>query len=268
MTSDAGKERDTSSSKEFYEYYAAQSESALALDRSRHIYEVVSSVYLRGGQSRRLEVLDVGCNAGTQSLVWAEQGHDVFGLDINASLVELAASRAKARGLTVDFQVGTAERIPLPDQSRDVCLAPELLEHVPDWESCINELDRVLRPGGVLFLTTTNILCPVQQEFELPLYSWYPAPLKRHFERLSVTTRPELVNHARYPAVHWFSFFQFRTLLQPRGYNCLDRFDTKAMQRNDLPKQLVLRAIQRLPPLRWLAHVLTPYTYLVAVKVR
>lgn len=266
MTSDTEDKYETSTNPEFYEYYAAQSESKLALARSRHIYDIVTTLYQRHNASRCLKVLDVGCNAGTQSFVWAENGHDVTGLDINAPLVRLASSRAKARGLTVEFCVGTAEQLPFRNQSKDVCIVPELLEHVPDWESCINELDRVLRPGGVLLLTTTNIMCPIQEEFKLPLYSWYPSLLKRYFERLSLTTRPELVNHTKYPAIHWFSYFQLRRLLRPRGYICFDRFDVKAMKDDQFKNHLLIQLISHSRAMRWLAHIMTPYTFFVAVK--
>ena len=74
----------------------------------------------------------------------------------------------------------------------DVCLLPELLEHVADWQSCLKEAPRVLRSGGLLYLSTTNVLRPRQEEFNLPLYSWYPGPLKRYCERLAMTTRPAL----------------------------------------------------------------------------
>lgn len=258
--------RDTSSSKEFFDYYAQQSESPRALERSRLIHEVVIAVYGPRAQDRPLQVLDVGCNAGTQSMIWAEQGHQVFGVDINAPLIDLAKQRAGERGLSINFEVGTAENLPFADASMDVCLAPELLEHVPDWESCVNELARVLRPGGVLFLSTTNCLCPVQDEFALPLYSWYPTPLKHYFERLAVTTRPELVNDATYPAVHWFSFFELERYLGKRGFSCLDRFDTANLKSGGSIKQLAVRTIQVLRPLRWVAHVLTPYTQLIATK--
>ncbi len=95
-------------------------------------------------------------------------------------------------------------------------MLPELLEHVEDWQTCLNEAVRALRPGGALYLSTTNALNPVQDEFELPFYSWYPGFLKRHYERLAVTTRPELVNHAKYPAVHWFTFFGLKPYLRAR----------------------------------------------------
>lgn len=149
----------------------------------------------------------------------------------------------------------------------DVCIAPELLEHVADWQSCLDEFVRILRPGGVLYLSTSNVLCPVQQEFDLPLYSWYPAPLKRRYERLAVTTRPELVRHAKYPAVNWFSFYGLRRELSHRGMRSMDRFDFIDSASRSRLKCLAATVIRSLPPVRLLAHIATPNTMVVAVKV-
>jgi 2-polyprenyl-6-hydroxyphenyl methylase/3-demethylubiquinone-9 3-methyltransferase len=148
----------------------------------------------------------------------------------------------------------------------DVCLSPELLEHVADWEACVREFIRVLKPGGVLYLSTTNKLCPVQEEFDLPAYSWYPRALKRRYERLAVTTRPELVNHAQYPAVNWFSYFELRRYVQARGLDCLDRFDVAALGQHGFAGRMALLAVRVTPMTRWLAHVCTPYTMVFATK--
>jgi 2-polyprenyl-6-hydroxyphenyl methylase/3-demethylubiquinone-9 3-methyltransferase len=147
----------------------------------------------------------------------------------------------------------------------DICLMVELLEHVPEWEECIAECIRVLKPGGVLFLTTSNKLCPIQDEFNLPLYSWYPKMLKRYFERLARTTRPQLANFAKYPAVNWFSFYQL-SLLSKQGMQCLDRFDLLDIEKKGLPSRLIVRWIRELRLLRWLAHVSTRGTILLALK--
>jgi SAM-dependent methyltransferase len=143
---------------------------------------------------------------------------------------------------------------------------PEVLEHVADWRSCLSEAVRVLRPGGLLYLSTTNRLCPVQQEFDLPLYSWYPGPLKRRYERLSVTTRPELVNHAKYPAVNWFDFYSLSRASELQGLVCLDRFDVAALGAHSGLGKFVLTAVTRAMPLRLLAHLATPYTTIFAVR--
>jgi 2-polyprenyl-6-hydroxyphenyl methylase/3-demethylubiquinone-9 3-methyltransferase len=149
----------------------------------------------------------------------------------------------------------------------DVCLVVELLEHVSDWKSCINEFARVLRPKGVLLVTTTSCLCPIQQEFTLPLYSWYPSPLKRYCEKLSLTSKPWLANHATYPAVNWFSFYQLRRELNQLGFiKCMDRFDVLDTSAKGMPSKIVTALIRKIGVLRWLGHVATPGTLVLAVK--
>lgn len=255
------------SREEFFKYYAEQSTTPETVQRFAAIQDMVSRTALAHGLAKtNLNVLDIGCGAGTQSMMWAREGHRVSGLDINGPLVELAIQRAQDANLKIDFRIGTATELPWADHSMDVCLVPELLEHVRDWEPCVKEFTRVLKPGGVLFLSTNNSLCPVQQEFNLPLYSWYPAFMKRRYETLAVTTRPELVNFAKYPAVNWFTFFELRKILATRGFDSFDRFDVANSVGRGLVGAIAFGFIRYLPPVRWLAHVATPYTLLVAVK--
>ena len=210
---------------------------------------------------------DIGCGAGTQARLWAERGHRVHGVDVNEPLDRAGAQAGQGSGLGHPLRSRQRDRAALGRRSMDVCLLPELLEHVADWQSCLNEAARILRPGGLLYLSTTNVLCPKQQEFNLPLYSWYPARLKRYCERLAVTTRPEIANYAKYPAVHWFSFYGLRDFLEPLGFpRCLDRFDLIDVTGKSPGAQTVGRFARAVPLLRFLGHVATPSTYLVAVK--
>jgi 2-polyprenyl-6-hydroxyphenyl methylase/3-demethylubiquinone-9 3-methyltransferase len=251
----------------FVSYYAEQSETQETRARFESVRDRAIALVRRArGGSEALDVVDIGCGAGTQALLWASLGHRVRALDINESLIEIARQRSSEAGLEIQFDVGSATALPYADGSCDVSLLPELLEHVQDWEKCLDEATRILRRGGVLYLSTTNVLCPHQNEFYLPGYSWYPRPLKRYYERLSVTTRPELVSYARYPAVHWFSFFQLRDFLARRGLTCFDRFDMIDVQRLSLLLRLAVGAIRKWPPFRWAGHVLTPYCVLFAVK--
>jgi 2-polyprenyl-6-hydroxyphenyl methylase/3-demethylubiquinone-9 3-methyltransferase len=260
-------ELDHSSDSRFRAYYEEKSASAPMRQHFVRLRDKVLRMRAgQGGTVEQLRVLDIGCNAGSQALVWAEKGHRVTGLDVNEPLLVVARERAQAARFDIRFDLGTATSLPYEDGSVDVCMMLELLEHVQDWESCVNEAVRVLAPGGVLYLSTTNALCPKQQEFNLPLYSWYPAALKKHFEKLSVTTRPELVNFARYPAVHWFTYSDLRCYLEKRAMRCFDRFDLLDTSGSGWPARSAVAALRRLPPLRWFGHVLTPGTSVMAVK--
>jgi len=251
----------------FYRYYAGESLKAATLERFAATQSAVErAARYFGLEKRSWQVADVGCGAATQCAMWARAGHRVFGVDINEPLINLGRERAAAAGLQIDLRSGTATALPWPDESMDVVLCPELLEHVAEWEAVVKETVRVVKPGGVLYLSTTNRLCPKQEEFDLPGYSWYPAPLKRHYERLSVTTRPELVSHAKYPAVHWFTYFGLRSHLAKMGVRCLDRFDVAALGDHGFAGKLVLGAVRSIAPLRWAGHVMTPYTMVFAQK--
>lgn len=258
---------DHTSNEEFFDYYAQESLSVETLSRFRSIRDRVLDIAAQNGvRDRKLEIADVGCGAGTQSMVWCEVGHSVHGLDVNQPLIELARRRSSEEGHAVDFHIGSATKLPWADESMDVCLFIELLEHVVEWRQCLDEGARVLRPNGVLVLTTSNKLCPVQAEFNLPLYSWYPGPLKRYFEHLAVTTRPDLANFAKYPAVNWFSFYSLRAEMSRRGLRSLDRFDVMDMSNKGLLARGLVGSIRSLPPLRLLGHVATPYTRVFAIK--
>jgi 2-polyprenyl-6-hydroxyphenyl methylase/3-demethylubiquinone-9 3-methyltransferase len=259
---------DHTSHERFYDYYAKASQSAEAVQRFRSIQDCVLRIWVEEGKDveQPLEVADIGCGAGAQSMIWAERGHHVHGLDVNEPLLQLARERARRAGFTIDFQVGSAVKLPWADGSMDICLLLELLEHVAEWQACLNEAVRILRPGGILFLTTSNKLCPVQQEFTLPAYSWYPAPLKRYYERLAVTSRPALVNFARYPAVNWFSFYSLRRVLAAQGFRALDRFDVMDLSKKGALAKLIVFAVRAVSVLRYCAHVATPGTMVVAIK--
>lgn len=257
---------DHSSRREFYDYYAEESQSHETLQRFRSIRDsVLRIVEQNKSETKSLDVVDIGCGAGTQCMTWAELGYRVHGLDVNRPLLDLARKRADDAGYRIDYRTGSAMELPWADGSMDVCLAIELLEHVAEWRACLNEFIRILRPGGVLVVTTTNRLCPVQQEFTLPLYSWYPGPVKRHFERLAKTTRPALANFATYPAVNWFSFYSLRDVLAPSGFQCFDRFDIMDLSKKSPLAKYVVSSL-RVPFLKWLAHVATPGTIIIAKK--
>jgi 2-polyprenyl-3-methyl-5-hydroxy-6-metoxy-1,4-benzoquinol methylase len=259
---------DRNSDPAFVAYYERESVSARTKDRFRVVRDKMLRLREEKGSKTNapLSVLNVGCGAGTECQIWAELGHSVTGIDISEPLVQLARTRASEQGFDIRFDIGSALALPYAANTFDVCLIPQLLEHVQEWQKCLEEGARVLRPGGVLYLSTTNVVCPVQNEFDLPLYSWYPKFVKRRCEKLAVTTHREWVSHTAYPAVHWFTFWQLRDFLAEKGMTCFDRFDLGAGDAAWTMRKMAFAMIRLLPPLRVAAYLLVAGTIVAGVK--
>lgn len=94
-------------------------------------------------------VLDVGCGTGEDALELAvRSGARVLGTDLSLAMVEEARRRGAGRNLPVEFRVGDAAGIELPDGSVDGVRAKLVLMHCADVSRAASELVRVLRPGG------------------------------------------------------------------------------------------------------------------------
>lgn len=209
-----------------------------------------------------IQVADIGCGAGVQCRLWAERGHQVYGADIDKTLIALARERAREAGLGIAFEVAPATALPWPDRSMDLCIASGLLEHVADWRACLAEFVRILKPGGALYISTTNVPCPVQNQFRLPPYPWYPGFAKRHYHDLACTSGPELACCALSPAINWFTWYGLRKHLARHGLASMDRFDMLDPAR----RGYAVRLLRALPPLRFALRLATPYTVLLAIK--
>ena len=93
-------------------------------------------------------VLDVGCGIGW--LVWqfARGGANVTGIDLSDNSLALARRRLDYDGLQAELVKGNAQELPFPDGSFDFVTSAGVLHHTPDTQKAINEVYRVLRPGG------------------------------------------------------------------------------------------------------------------------
>jgi SAM-dependent methyltransferase len=98
-----------------------------------------------------LRVLDAGCAGGRTSAWLVERGAEVVGLDASEELLRLARDRLPS----ASFVVGDlAESLPFEDGSFDVVVAGLVMHYLRDWAPTLREFRRVLRPGGVVALST------------------------------------------------------------------------------------------------------------------
>lgn len=99
--------------------------------------------------SRGLDVLEIGVGLGADHQRFAEAGARLVGIDLTERAVEHTRRRLQQFGLESDLRVADAEALPFADASFDVVYSWGVLHHSPNTEKAIDEVWRVLRPGGV-----------------------------------------------------------------------------------------------------------------------
>lgn len=102
------------------------------------------------------DVLDAACGEGYGSAWLARHAKSVTGLDIDVPTI--ATARAKYAAPALRFEVGSIAAMPFADASFDCAISFETLEHLVEQDAMLAELRRVLRPDGLLIISTPNRL--------------------------------------------------------------------------------------------------------------
>jgi SAM-dependent methyltransferase len=139
-------------------------------------------------------VLDLGCGIGNDASRFARGGAEVTGIDLAPRAVELARRNFHLRGLAGRFAVMNGESLDLPDACFDLVYCHTVLHFTPQPGCMIEEIHRVLRPGGAAILMVVN------------QRSWL-----RAMHRLAKVE----IDHLAAPVFHWLTAEQFAHLLAP-----------------------------------------------------
>lgn len=128
--------------------------------------EVVDRASLKGTE----HVLDVGCGTGPATRLATKQvsaSGRVVGLDIDQVRLALAKSMAAKEGLNIDWFEGSALDLPFDKQMFDVVLCCLTLQFLPDRKKGLEEIHRVLKPGGRLIASVWRSVehCPGYHAF-------------------------------------------------------------------------------------------------------
>ena len=105
---------------------------------------------------RGVNLLDVGCGGGLLAEPLARLGARVTGLDASARGIEAARDHAKISGLDIDYRVGSVESLAQEKTRYDVITAMEIVEHVANVDVFLKALAVLLKPNGLLLMSTFN----------------------------------------------------------------------------------------------------------------
>lgn len=110
---------------------------------------MVQSVSMRGTE----QLLDIGSGAGHVALAFAPFVDACLGIDVTEPMIRTASEYAMNRGIAnVRFQMGDAANLALADASFDIVTSRFSAHHLPDPDTAIQEITRVLKPGGTFVL--------------------------------------------------------------------------------------------------------------------
>jgi SAM-dependent methyltransferase len=212
-------------------------------------------------------VLDVGAAQGLLVAACCEAGFDAVGVEPWEPAIETSRELAELTGVSIPIVPGRAEALPFENNSIDFAFATSVLEHVDDPMLVFHEAQRVLRPGGGFYFSTTSALSPIQKEIRgFPLFPWYPPPLQRAIMNWAVEHRPQIVGDTERPAVHWFTPWRVRSDLSRAGFvRVVNRWQLRQEDEQSARFKPVLRAARRNVVARYVCDVVIPASAYLAI---
>jgi SAM-dependent methyltransferase len=135
------------------EVYARGNGEATDLERhamQRYLLEPYIFDFARFHEGAGRDVLDIGVGMGADHLEWARhRPKRLVGIDLTQRAVNFTRQRLERHGFQPDVRLGDAEHLDFEDGSFDIVYSWGVLHHTPDTPHAIEEVRRVLRPGGV-----------------------------------------------------------------------------------------------------------------------
>ena len=101
-----------------------------------------------------MSVLDLGCNTGYGTGILSRSAKRVMGVDVSEKAI--VSARNQYGHLGIEFQKIDGKTLPFDDETFDVVVSFQVIEHVVDYQDFIEEIKRVITPGGVIMFTTPN----------------------------------------------------------------------------------------------------------------
>lgn len=130
-----------------------------------------------------LHALDIGCSTGVMSQYLGCHFGRVTGIDIDQKAIAFAQEKFGSPALT--FRVGDAMATGLAPESVDVAICAHVYEHVSSAQQMMDEILRVLRPGGVCYFAAENRIIFREGDYRLPFLSLLPKPLAHRYLQLT-----------------------------------------------------------------------------------
>ncbi len=160
------------------------------------------------------KVLDLGCGGGSLTYKLAMEGADVTGVDNEDLGITFAQKNLKSvdnGSLKYKFIQSSAYELAFPDESFDVVVSCEVIEHLEDPDKMLKEARRVLKTSGRIILTTPSRTTEVPQDPN-HVKEYFPSELSELMKKYFRNTEVRLTHHMFWRALYSYGFWGKRPL--------------------------------------------------------
>lgn len=188
---------------------------------------------------RGKHLFELGSFTGGALVRWVERYGfaKADGIDVNPLYAEAGNIYAQQMGMPVKLTTGFGENIPFPDNSFDFIFTHDVMEHVRSVEATMDELYRVLKPGGKLLCVFPQFLQPLESHLDfssrVPALHWFfsgKTLAQAHYEIIKergekaewyAPESPDLESWEKLPSLNGISIGKFRKIIKRRNWEVL-----------------------------------------------
>lgn len=147
-------------------------------------HKIVQS-FLESNSIKNKSVLEIGCGYGSLSVYLSKLGGKVTGVDISSEAIKISKKNAMLFNQKIKYLESNAINLPFKDNSFDLVVCCDTLEHIPDYNKAIDEIIRVSKSSGKIIITTPNLFNPKGIYYKLNTNQ----PFENNFTYFSIINR-------------------------------------------------------------------------------
>lgn len=135
-------------------------------------------------KSAEAKVLDLGCGTGLNTPSIAKHFPNTIACDVDPRLETAANNFLSSFGVKIPVIIYDGKKLPFKDSTFDIVNCVEVIEHAENPDLMLSEINRVLKPDGILHITSPNKYWPIEAHYRLPFLSYLPKNLADIYVRL------------------------------------------------------------------------------------
>lgn len=172
------------------------------------------------------KILDIGCGTGKFLIEVAKAGGDAVGIELSDGRIADAHERAKNAGVPIEVVKGFGESLPFPAELFGFVNMSELIEHVQDPHRVLSEVYRVLKTGGMAYMSVPNRFGIWDPHAHVYFVNWLPRAYAntylKLFNKQKDDSRVDEVGMQRLETMHYYTLSAITRLCNSLGFDVID----------------------------------------------